>query len=167
MKIVDIASTIYINLGSPTDTTIPVIAFWLRSKVGDLNNLLGESFVLSAGYEITSADGTEISSDVVAILEKMYNVHKVNLEVRANMNSLSSDTILEVSDQGSSVKKINRNEVSKTLILLRKDLQTELKDLVTGYKSSQATPRQVVGDDEQAGYYPSSTYYTNRYGSTL
>ena len=33
MKVVDIADEVYRELGSPTDLSIPAIAFWLRTNI--------------------------------------------------------------------------------------------------------------------------------------
>jgi hypothetical protein len=157
MKVVDIANQIYLELGSPTSTSIPTIAFWIRSKVGDINNLLFEDFELSNEYEIVDADGVEITPEAVSIIKKLYMVHDYNIQIRAHMTSISTDTVLEVNDAGSSVKKINRNEVSKTIATLRNMEEQALRDLVTAYRMRGASPKQITGDDTVVGYYGEST----------
>ena len=53
MKVVDIADEVYRELGSPTDLSIPAIAFWLRTNIGSLNNHINTAFVInSTSYEI-------------------------------------------------------------------------------------------------------------------
>ena len=44
MKIVDIADEIYRELGEPSTISIPAIAFWIRSNVGELNNRINTTF---------------------------------------------------------------------------------------------------------------------------
>jgi hypothetical protein len=154
MKVVDIANEIYIDVGSPSTTSIPAIAFWVRAKVGEINNLLLEDFVInSSSYEILDGGGVEITPEAVAIIKKLYKIYDYELQIRLQMSAISTDTILEVADQGSSVKKMNRNEVSKTLAGVRKDELLGLDKLVTAYKQRGALPSQVAGDDVVEGRF--------------
>ena len=148
MKVVDIADEIYRELGSPSGLSISAIAFWARTNVGELNNLLYSKFVLNATtLEIKDDCDEEVSPEAVAILKKMYYVHNYDLEIKKNLISISSDSIIEVSDQGSSVRKINRNEVSKTLANLRRQEIESLNKLAAAYKMRESQPRQVAGTD--------------------
>ncbi len=152
MKVVDIATEIHIEIGQPTDTSIASIAYWVRSKTGEINNLLFESFEIDEDtYEILDANGDEISINAVSVIKKLYKVYYYEVQIRGHMSAVSTDTILEVTDQGSSVKKINRNEVSKTLATLKRAEQDELSDLISSYKIRLSTPNQVTGDDTASG----------------
>lgn len=153
MKVVDIANEIFIELGSPSTTTIPTIAFWIRTKLGDINNLLFEDFILNSDYEIVDGDGVEITPEAVAIIKKLYRLYDYDVQIRTNMNSLATDSIIEVTDQGSSVRKVNRNEVSKTYATLKNAEQQALNDMVTAYRLRGSSPKQVVGDDTVIGNY--------------
>lgn len=150
MRIVDISNEIYIEIGSPTTTSVPAIAYWIRGKVGDINVLLYENFTIeedSGDYEILNGD-SEISADAVAIIKKMYEIYDYQVQIRAQMNALASDSILEFNEvDGSSFRRTNRNEISKTLASIRKDELQSLKDLVTAYRIKQAKPLQSTGDD--------------------
>jgi hypothetical protein len=161
MKVVDIADEIYRELGSPTDLSISAIAFWVRTNIGELNNYLMATYVVDATtLEVKTIleDDTEeeISPEAVSIIKKMYNIHNYDLEIRKNLISISTDSIIEVSDQGSSVRKINRNEVSKTLSNLRRQEVDTLTDLVTAYRLRNAAPRQVAGNDTVEGAFNSN-----------
>jgi hypothetical protein len=153
MKIVDLANELYIEIGSPTSTSIAAIAFWLRGQIGRINNLLFEDFVLDGDYEIVDGNGDEISENAAAILKAMYRVYDFNLQIRSNMTAISSDSVLRVEDNGSSVTKINKNEVSKTLASLKEVEERALKDLITAYRLKLASPSQVVGDDTVVGVF--------------
>jgi hypothetical protein len=162
MKVVDIANEIYSEAGNPSTTSIPAIAFWIRAKVGAINNLLFESFTIDdTTFEIKNANG-EISPDAVAIIKQMYKLYDYEVQIRANMNALLTDSILRVEDQGSSVTKINRNEVSKTLQAIRKDEITLLNQQVNAYRSGSSLPSQVAGDDTVQGSYPPFSVYYRR-----
>ena len=47
MKVVDIADEIFRELSEPSTLSIPAIAYWVRSNVGELNNYLNTSFRVS------------------------------------------------------------------------------------------------------------------------
>lgn len=153
MTVTDIANEIFIEHGSPTSTSIPAIAFWVRAKIGAINNLLLETFTFDASYEIVNANGDQISIEAVAIIKKLYKIYDYENQIRTHMNAISQDTILEVSDQGSSVRKINRSEVSKTLAGIKKEEEASLKELVHSYRNRLAAPTQVTGDDTVEGNY--------------
>ena len=84
MKVVDIADEAYRELGSPTDLSIPAIAFWLRTNLGSLNNHINTSFAVNTTtYEVeqetTDTEGTsvtiEIAEEEKSILKKLYMLH--------------------------------------------------------------------------------------------
>ena len=95
----------------------------------------------------------EIGIDEAAILKKMFLIYFYDRTIRTNIANASSDTIVQVTDQGSSVRKINKNEVIKSLSGLKKQEYTEMKELIRDYKSNQVRPRQVVGDDTVKGIH--------------
>jgi len=114
MKVVDIANEIYLENASPTDTSIAAIAFWLRSNVGKLNTILYEDFYVNdSSLEIFDSANAEISYIAVAIMKAMYKVYRIELDIRANINAINNDSILAATDEGFSIKKINRSEILK------------------------------------------------------
>lgn len=155
MKVVDIADEIYRDLASPTDLSIPAVAFWVRSHVGELNNHIHTSFSIhETTFEIeqtVSETITSISEIEAAILKKMYMVHYYDVKVRYNIGAAATDTVIEVSDGGSRVRKINKNEIIKSLTNLKRQEYSELQKLINGYKISNSAPRQVTGDDTVEG----------------
>ena len=161
MKVVDIADDIFRELGSPTSLSIPAIAFYVRGAVGSLNSYINTSYELNSSLEIeeTITDNTgttsttEIGIEESSILKKMYMVHFYDSKIRTNLTSLDADTIVEVTDQGSSVRKVNKNEVSKTLLAIRNQEYENLQKLISSYKISKSCPNQVAGDDTVQGLY--------------
>jgi hypothetical protein len=154
MKVVDIANEIFIDAGSPTTTSIPAIAFWVRGQVGRINNLLYEDFTINeTTLELTHADGTEISYEAVAVIKQLYRLYDYEVQIRTQMNALAACNILSIDDQGTSITRINRNSVSQTLSQIRRDEISMLNDLITAYRNNNpaAMPSQVAGDDTYAG----------------
>jgi hypothetical protein len=189
MKIVDIADEIYRELGEPLTISIPAIAFWIRSNVGELNNRINTTFKIvdygTEAYEFSgsfvspqyepqvfneatgalglSANGNDgvasapaivsIQPEEASILKKMYIVHYYDQQIRATVGAASSDPVVEVASDGSRVRKINKNELSKTYLSLKKEEYSELTDLINAYKLRKSSPVQVAGDDTVAGQY--------------
>mgnify|MGYP003114966351 CR=1 FL=1 len=194
MKIVDIADEIYRELGEPSTISIPAIAFWIRSNVGELNNRINTTFKIrdtgpdqyeisgsfaSASYEpqafnegtgalglgLNSDDGQSTLPAIVAIqpeeasiLKKMYFVHYYDQQIRSTVGAASTDPVVEVASDGSRVRKINKNELSKTYLALKKEEYQELTDLINSYKLRKASPVQVAGDDTERGQYAIDNY---------
>ena len=189
MKIVDIADEIFRELGEPSTISIPAIAFWIRSNVGELNNRINTTFKIvdygadayefsgsfvSPAYEpqafneATGALGLSIDSnkgstsipvivsiqaEEASVLKKMYIVHYYDQQIRSTVGAASSDPVVEVASDGSRVRKINKNELSKTYLSLKREEYNELTDLINSYKLRKSSPVQVAGDDTQVGQY--------------
>ena len=92
-----------------------------------------------------------IQPEEVAILKKMYVVHYYDKQIRSTVGAASTDPIVEVASDGSRVRKINKNELSKTYLALKKEEYMELTDLINAYKLRKSSPVQVAGDDTVRG----------------
>ena len=157
MKVQDIAQEIYRELDEPSDLTIPVIAFWIRSNVGELNNHLDTAFKINdTSLEIERFDTNTstrilIDREAKAILKKMYMVHHYGLKLREILGAAASDPLVEVTSDGARVRKINKNELGKTYAQVKKAEYEELLQLIAGYRKFSFTPIQVAGDDTVEG----------------
>ena len=90
-----------------------------------------------------------IQPEEAAILKKMY----YDKQIRSTVGAASTDPVVEVASDGSRVRKINKNELSKTYLALKKEEYSELTDLINSYKLRKSTPVQVAGDDTIRGEY--------------
>jgi len=156
MKVVDIADEIFRELGEPGTLSIPVLTFWIRANVGALNNYIHENYFIDSSLEIVKAEGdsnVEIEEEEKAILKKMYMIYHYDGLVRSTLGAASLDTVVEIQSDDTRVKKINKNEQSKTYVSMRRLENAELKDLISAYKISKSTPSQVSGDDTIPGKY--------------
>jgi hypothetical protein len=54
------------------------------------------------------------------------------------------------------VRKINKNEIIKSLSSIKRQEYNELQKLIHGFKISKSEPRQVAGDDTVKGDYDSN-----------
>jgi hypothetical protein len=144
MKVAVIADEIHRDLDSPSTLSPSAIGYWVRENIGALNNLIFTVYELSeSGAEISP----ELGENEKAILKKIYMVYYYGKKVNENLGAASNDIVVEVSQDGQTVRKVNKIELSKTYIQLKKDEGEELKKLIQGYKVGKASPRQVAGDD--------------------
>lgn len=159
MKIVDMAQEIHFELGQPTDLSIPAIAYWLRNNIGILNNKLNKDIIVS---DITLELEPNLGEAEKAIYKKIYECYFYDLKVRQTLNAINSDTLLEVTDGGGTVRKINRNETSKIYLDAKKTAYNELTMMISDYNINDVGPLQVAGDDTVAGSYITDKYYSIR-----
>lgn len=155
MKIVDIANEIFIETGSPTTTTIPAIAFWVRGHIGWLNTMLYESFAVDPNsLEVFNSDGSEINLNAVAILKQYYYTESLGDQVQSIIQGGLADSVISVADNlaGTSFTRLNRSEMAKTMLAYHKEEHEVLNMMITAYRNGNAMPSQVAGDDTQVGY---------------
>jgi hypothetical protein len=159
IKVVDIADQIHRELGSPTDLSVSAIAFWVRTNVGALNNMVNQNFRINDSYEVDRVDPDNsdltinIDINAIAVFKKMYMVHYYDNKVRSTLGAASTDSVVELSSDGSSIKKINKNEQGKTYASLKKMEYEELNYMANAYKAGEASPVQVAGNDTVEGDY--------------
>ena len=178
MKVVDIATEIFTELSEPASLSVESISYWLRMNVGELNNHLNTSFRLDESSEINNnidkedrepsafnsslSFVAEIGPEEKAVLKKMYMVHYYERQLRSTLGAASNDPVVEVVSDGSKVRKINKNELSKTYTSLKKQEYDELIYMINCYKNRVSSPVQVAGNDNIAGRYDSGRQDFNR-----
>jgi len=151
MKVIDIADEVFRELGEPTTLSIPAISFWLRANVGQLNNYIHTEYSISSSdleiVFVDTATTTEIGEEEKAILKKMYFIHFYDQKLRTHMTTMDTDTVLSVRDGDSSVTKINRNEIARSISAVKNQEYHELMRMIQAYTGTKAKPSQVAGDD--------------------
>jgi hypothetical protein len=158
MKVVDIAQEIYFDLAEPTDLSIAAISFWIRANIGNLNNTIFSNFAINDSYEIVE-DDAEININAVAILKKMYMVHRYAVIIRSKITEVGANDVVEVQDQDTRVRRIDKNQLIRSISAEKKQEEEELRFLISNYRANRVNPGQVVGDDIVAGTYPTAYPY--------
>jgi hypothetical protein len=160
-KIVDIADEIYRELGEPSDLSLASIAFWLRTNIGDLNILINKKFyIIESTLEIGIVeDSGDAFTDIEkSIFKMLYSIHYYERLFRNALGAASTDSVLEINQNGFMARKINKNELAKTYAQLRKQISDELYVLTKNYNLNEARPLQVAGDDTIPDLSRSVTY---------
>ena len=149
-KIVDISDEIYRELGEPSDISIASVAYWLRTNIGKLNVLLNKPYLINdTTLEIYSSDETKdpFGINEKTIFKKIYTVHYYERLFRNALGAASTDSTIEIDQNGFRAKRVNKNELAKTYSDLKKQSDAELKILIDQYDLNEVTPLQVAGDD--------------------
>ena len=181
MLVVQIANDLHID-EMPQGTSLAATSHWIRSQVPYLNVMLYEDFSISPiNYEILDNSHTReyyqqhwyencqflqsgqptINLEAVGIIKQLFRIYNLQLQVQNNMNSINQNDLLSVNDNfgGGQFTRINRNEVAKTLISMRKDEIAILKEMVGRYCIGKSGIRSVSGDDYFTPYYLSYQEY--------
>ena len=157
MKVVDIAEETFRELGEPSTISVPAIATWLRNNIGGLNNAINTEFEINtSSLEIerkVDSKMVDITEYETFIFKKMYVVHYYEILVRQSAGAASTDTVVEVSQDGMRVRKANKINVLKELTATKKQEVEDLFRAINFYKTNKAQPRQVAGDDTIEGFY--------------
>jgi hypothetical protein len=164
-KIVDIADELYRELGEPADLSIASIAFWLRTNIGDLNILINKKYYIDPNtleVAVTEESGDEFTNIEKSIFKMIYSIHYYERLFRNALGAASTDSVISVTDDGSTVVKINKNELAKNYAALRNQINDELTTLTKNYNLNEAKPLQVAGDDTIPSPYYSQTYNVPR-----
>jgi hypothetical protein len=159
MKIVDMAQEIYFELGQPSDLSVPAISYWLRNNIGILNNRLNKDIVIN---DSTLELDPNLGEAEKSIYKKIYECYFFDLKIKQTLNSINNDSLLEVTDGGGTVRRINRNETSKIYLDAKKTALNELTMMITDYNVNDAGPLQVAGDDTVAGSFITDKYFSIR-----
>ena len=149
-KIVDVADEVYRELGEPADISIASVAYWLRTNIGKLNVLLNKPYLISdTTLEIYSSDEAKdpFGINEKGIFKKIYTVYYYERLFRNALGAASTDSTIEIDQNGFRAKRVNKNELAKTYSDLKKQSDEALKMLLDKYELNAVTPLQVAGDD--------------------
>lgn len=163
VPIVDIADEIYRELGSPSDLSLPSIGFWLRTNIGDLNILINKKYyIIESTLEIgILEDSGDTFTDIEkSIFKMLYSIHYYERLFRNALGAASTDSTIEIDQNGFRAKRVNKNELAKTYSDLRKQIVSELDILTRNYNLNESQPLQVAGDDTIEA--PSRSYSYSR-----
>lgn len=143
MHLVDLASSIYLNdLLETTDTSIPRIVSWLCANIGTVNDYLGTSYTISGNDAIP-----ELTEDVSAIFAVIYLDRYYARQVQLFSGASGYDSSwTEWSEGDSSIRRVSKNEIAKTMMQLKKENSLYLKDLISGWKRYQCIPANLLSN---------------------
>ena len=149
-------NNIYNELGEPFNYSPQKITSWVldNSNLGKLNNLIGTCF---SGVSYTNDCGNvtgygidpAINNDQLAIYKMLFDYEYFKAESRnvARSSATIGSDWTDLREGDSSIKKINKNEISKNFRALSRDSKEDLDKAVKMYLKYNAVPDQIAGDD--------------------
>lgn len=144
MKVVDVANQIFLDLGEPSNLSVPPITTWLRNNIGRLNTLIDTEYVINPTTQEIEPELGYMEAD---IYKELYAIKYYERMVTANLGAASLQSLSAIQDGESSVKWQPKTEIAKYWSDLRKSSMENVKGLVAGYVINAAQPKQVIGDD--------------------
>lgn len=150
MIVENLARALYLEYGEPKCFSVPAIAYYLRNQVGTVNNLIFEDFKVTGNMlEITDHCGNPLRRDAASIFAQLFRIYYCQKQINETMNALAADGILSFQDNlgGTTVTRVNKNQIALTWTQLKKNEEERLDKLVGAYKIRKSSPSQVAGDD--------------------
>lgn len=118
------------------------VSGWLQANLGKLNANLYSSF---------SGDNPELDDEAADIFKGLYMYDyyqkQASKALRGVLNASLGDSILEVREGDSYVKRANKNEMAKTFRTISNDYKMQVDQMVAKYHMLMSEPRQVAGED--------------------
>lgn len=143
MTATDIAQELYDDLAD-TSLSVPVIITWLKNKVGAINLLIDTTFdISSTTYAITP----EPTNEQKEIFSHFYKIYYFQKKINTGLGAQAFDSVIEISDDNTTTRFLNKNEVAKTYKTLLDDERKALDKLINGYKGNATAPQSVDGND--------------------
>ncbi len=144
MKLFDLSMELLEELDSPANISVASIQMWLASNIGKINALLGKSYTLDS----TSAELTEdFGPKEGVIIKKLYLIHDLDRKIKTSLGASGTESFIEVSSDGGTIRRSNKTEIAKTYIQLRKDEYAELEMLINSYNISESQIFGINGDE--------------------
>jgi hypothetical protein len=133
--IFSLASGIWDEIGQPTAIAPLYISGWLvsDSNLGKLNNAINTCY-----YNLSGCIEPALGTDEQAIYKDIYLISYYRGRATATLNTAVSDSWLELKDDVSSIKRQNKNEISKTFTVLSRETMEDLSDKIYAYQRNRS-----------------------------
>lgn len=106
---------------------------------------------------------TEVEKE---ILKAMYVIYYYDKLTRAALADATTGGFLEISSDGSTVKKVNKNEIIKSYNVVRTAAREDLMSLINNYKYNKAGLAQTGFDVSPNNTLPATSIYNCTYNCT-
>lgn len=136
ISLLDISENIWFNeLNETTETSIVKILKWLQFHIGDLNDLIQTSYEQN-GNDVTP----QLTYESAVVFASMFMDYWYGNQVRINSGANAFTDWIEVKEADTTFRKVNRNEIAKTVLQLKAQNKEYLMDLINAYKRNQCIP---------------------------
>jgi hypothetical protein len=133
-----LADFIYFDIGQPSGISPGTINYWIENSIGNLNTYLGTSHNVVSGDIVPG-----LNIEESGIMNQMYKVRYYNKVASENLGASAYDWS-EVREADSVVRRVSKNEISKTYLQLAKDEKISLDETIRFYRTNAATPTTIL-----------------------
>ena len=148
MTVTDLASDTWkFDLDEPSEISVAYVAQWYRVHIGDLNNIINNGYEINSSYEIIDSSGNNIDDDAASIFKKLFEISYFKKQSKSFLGANAIDIVNTVTQDGITVRGIDRNGIAKTYNDLYKEAKLELKNLLNNYKYNRGNAGEVKSDD--------------------
>ena len=118
-----------------TGITTSSVVVWMSNHLYLINTAIGSGFYTNGSGYIEP----DFSPNVSGLYESMYVCYYYNKKANSALGAFSSDwTEIEGEKQGK-IRRVSRNEVSKTYRLMAQDCRSSLAELIKAYNENDGT----------------------------
>jgi hypothetical protein len=141
------SNSVWADLGSPQSPSVIYISGWAATNIGLLNIAIDECFSVSGDSFVPAFDAMHSG-----IYMEIFKIKSYESSIRNVLNGIGRGTgalvdWIEIKDGDSTVKRANPSEFVKVYRGMKSDAQKELNSLIQTYRSNNAKPSQVVGNE--------------------
>ena len=133
-----LSEELYVEIDSPSGISVPYVKQYLLNNIGALNNYLGTSY-----SGVTGTILPQISGDAQVIYKQIFQTHWYDRSVKTSLGAGAYDWS-EISEGDSRIRRVSKNELAKSYIVLKKDSQEVLTQMINYWRSNKAIPQQVL-----------------------
>lgn len=157
-----VASGLWEDMGEPTNVSVSYISGWLSFNIGKLNNWIGTNYSgVSNGFVSMDYYGnlnSGLGAEELDIYKMLFWYAFYSRALVQSLGAASVDPVIEIQDDSSIIRVINKNELSKTWMQAKKDIQEDITQAVRLYKDNHSNPVQAVEYDAQKAIYRPDVY---------
>lgn len=150
MNLVNLSDQVYRELETPDKISVASISFWISSNIGKLNMLINTAISVDRNGIFTP----NLDSGQKELIKLLYYIYYFTNLVKNSLGS-ASYSWTEVQEGDSRISQVSKNTIAQSYLMLKRDFQTELDNLVFFYKQNQCVP---------ASYSSYETIYSYCYG---
>jgi len=145
---------------------ISYVSGWLETNLGEFNGLTHEDFYINESGNIGPTGLAPVEQNIFAYLYKINYYDKSSREVLRGIvwsdGNGSTDDWVSIKEGDSSVQRVSKNSISRSLSEAANETRSRMKDLLYQYNMSKSSPIQVAGEDSFLSLpYSDNSYLRN------
>lgn len=131
------------DMGYPSGVTTCFVSGWYVNNIGKLNTLLGTCF-----SGVSGCIAPDLDNEAQYILKELFLERYYERQASVSVAEAKYNVIQSFQDEDTRISYADRMQPAKYYQGLKKDARANIDRMSLLYRMNQASPRQVIGDDE-------------------